>query len=231
MLVWGQPPPAVRGAKLRSFCTLQDLMTHSILDLLRNAVVHYGYWAVGAALLLENAGIPVPGETILLLASFLAYSQHELRLPWIIVVATIAATIGDNLGFALGLYGGRPLLARYQSIFRIRNETIIRGERLFAKYGGVTVFLARFVAGMRIIAGPLAGVLRMPWRKFLIFNFLGAVVWVSVISGAGYLFGQHFGRLEREIKLFDVVAVVCVLVIAAWLWWRNRRNGGAASAK
>ncbi len=84
-------------------------MSHSILDLLRNAVVHYGYWAVGAALLLENAGMPVPGETILLIASFLAYSEHELQLPWIIVVATIAATLGDNLGFALGIStaGGR----------------------------------------------------------------------------------------------------------------------------
>jgi len=182
-------------------------------------------------LLLENAGVPVPGETILLLASFLAYSQHELQLPWIIVVATIAATIGDNLGFALGLYGGRPLVARYQSLFRVRDTTLARGEALFAKYGAVTVFLARFVAGMRIIAGPMAGVLRMPWRKFLIFNFLGAAVWVSVISGAGYLFGRHFGRLERDIKRFDVVAVVCVLVLAAWLWWRNRRNGGAASPK
>ena len=78
-------------------------MTHSILDLLRNAVVHYGYWAVGLALLIENAGIPVPGETILLIASFLAYSEHDLQLSWIIVVATIAATIGDNLGFAIRL--------------------------------------------------------------------------------------------------------------------------------
>ena len=94
-------------------------MTHSILDFLRNAVVQYGYWAVGAALLAENAGIPAPGETILLLASFLAYSEHDLRLSWIIVVATIAATLGDNIGFALGNYGGRPLLIRYQAFFRI----------------------------------------------------------------------------------------------------------------
>ena len=88
-------------------------MTQAILDFLRNAVVEYGYWAVGLTLLAENAGIPVPGETILLLASFLAYSRQELQLPWIIVVATIAATIGDNLGFALGYYGGRWLLERY----------------------------------------------------------------------------------------------------------------------
>ena len=103
-------------------------MTHSILDLLRNAVVHYGYWAVGAALLLENAGVPVPGETILLLASFLAYSEHELQLPWIIVVATIAATLGDNLGFALGYYGGRPLLERYQALFRIQQSNADAGR-------------------------------------------------------------------------------------------------------
>ncbi len=205
-------------------------MTHSILDLLRNAVVQYGYWAVGGALLLENAGIPVPGETILLMASFLAYSEHDLRLSWIIVVATIAATLGDNLGFAIGYYGSRPLLARYQSIFRIQSTTLQRGENLFAKYGAVTVFFARFVFGMRIITGPLAGVLRMPWRRFLIFNFLGAALWVSVISSAGYLFGRRWQRLERDIQGFDIVVVVVVLAVAFFLWRRSRRNG-AASAK
>ncbi len=199
-------------------------MTHSILELLRNAVVQYGYWAVGVTLLLENAGVPVPGETILLLASFLAFSQHELQLPWIIVVATVAATLGDNLGFALGYYGGRPLLLRYQSIFRIHDKTIAQGESLFARFGAVTIFFARFVFGMRIIAGPMAGVLRMPWRKFLVFNFLGAAAWVTVISGAGYLFGQHWRRLERIIKRVDLSVVIVVVVLVVVWWWRNRRE-------
>ncbi len=205
-------------------------MNQSILELLRNAVVQYGYWAVGAALLLENAGVPAPGETMLLLASFLAYSQHQLELGWIIVVATIAATLGDNLGFALGYYGGRPLLARYQSIFRVRASSLEQGERLFARYGAVTVFFARFIFGMRIVAGPMAGVLRMPWRRFLLFNFLGAGIWVTVISSAGYLFGRHWHRLERVIKKVDIAAVIILLLVAAWLWWRNRR-GAATSAK
>lgn len=199
-------------------------MSHSILDLLRNAVVHYGYWAVGAALLLENAGVPLPGETILLLASFLAYSEHDLRLPWLIVVATLAATLGDNLGFALGHYGGRPLLARYQSFFRIQDKTLAQGERLFARYGAVTIFFARFIFGMRIIAGPMAGVLRMHWRKFALFNFLGAALWVSAICGAGYLFGQHWGRLERDLKRFDGIVAIVVVAVAAFLWWRGRRE-------
>jgi len=205
-------------------------MTQSVFELLRDAVVHYGYWAVGVALLLENAGIPMPGETILLLASFLAYSQHELQLWWIIVVATIAATIGDNLGFALGYYGGRPLFARYQSLFRIRASTLERGETLFARYGAVTIFFARFVFGMRIIAGPMAGVLRMPWRKFLVYNFLGATVWVSVISTAGYFFGRHWQKLERDLKRFDLVVVVVLLLVAGIWWWRNR-NGRRASGE
>ncbi|HEY3974838.1 MAG TPA: DedA family protein [Candidatus Sulfotelmatobacter sp.] len=199
-------------------------MSHSILDLLRNAVVHYGYWAVAVALLVENAGVPVPGETMLLLASFLAYSERDLRLPWIIVVATLAATVGDNLGYAVGYYGGRPLLVRYQAVFKIQQTMVARGEGLFARYGALTIFLARFVFGLRIIAGPLAGVLRMPWRKFTLFNFLGAGVWVTVISGAGYLFGRHLGRLERDIRRFDALAAGLVLIGLAWWWWRSRRR-------
>jgi membrane-associated protein len=158
-----------------------------------------------------------------LLASFLAYSEHDLRLPWIIVVATVAATVGDNLGFALGYYGGRPLLDRYQAFFRIRHTTVARGEELFARYGALTIFFARFVFGMRIIAGPLAGVLRMPWRKFSLFNFLGAGLWVTVISGVGYLFGRHWDRLEHVLKRFDLTVAVVVLLGAAFLWWRSRR--------
>jgi membrane-associated protein len=206
------------------FCNPTEIMTHSILDFLRNAVVAYGYWAVAAALLLENAGVPAPGETILLLASFLAYSQHELSLFWIIVVATGAATLGDNIGFALGYYGGRPLLSRYQSFFRIQDATVARGEDLFSRYGAVTIFFSRFVFGMRIIAGPMAGVLRMPWRRFLVFNFLGAGLWVTVISVAGYLFGQHWGRLERYVGRFDLLAATIAVLVLLFLWWRSRRK-------
>ena len=199
-------------------------MTHSILDFLRNAVVHYGYWAVGGALLVENAGIPVPGETILLISAFLAYSEHDLRLFWIIVVATIAATIGDNIGFGLGYFGGRRLLMRHQALFRIQERTLMSGEELFTRYGAITILFARFVFGMRIIAGPMAGVLRMPWRKFMLFNFVGAAVWVTVISGAGYLFGQHWPALEQGVKRLDASAALFVLAVVAFLWWRRWRR-------
>src|ERR1700692_111883 len=138
-------------------------MHHSIFDSLRTLIADYGYWAVALALLCESAGIPVPGEITLLLASFLAYSEHHLHLGWIIVVATCAATVGGDLGYAVGLYGGRPLLDRYQRVLRISPRLLQRGEEMFARYGEAAIFFARFIFGMRVFAGPLAGVLRMRW--------------------------------------------------------------------
>jgi membrane-associated protein len=202
-------------------------MTHHTLDLLRGALVHYGYWAVAGALLLENAGVPVPGETVLLLASFLAYAERDLRLGWIVVVGTLAATVGDNLGYAIGNYGGRPLLERYRNVFRIRDVELARGEKLFERYGSVTILFSRFVFGMRVIAGPLAGVLRMPWKRFVVFNFLGAALWVSGISLAGYFFGGNWRTLMHFIKRFDLALAVAFILVACIMWWKNRKVRGS----
>jgi membrane protein DedA with SNARE-associated domain len=202
-------------------------MTHHIFELLRGALVHYGYWAVAALLLLESAGVPLPGETILLLASFLAYSEHELQLPWVIVVGTVASTAGGEFGFALGRHGGRPLIERYRHLFSIRAETVERGDQLFERYGAATVFLARFIFGMRVLASLLAGALHMPWRKFFVFNFFGAAVWVTAICGAGYLFGGHWGRLAHDLRRFDLAVIIVVAVVALWFWWRSRKRNAS----
>lgn len=199
-------------------------MAQHILELLRGYLAHYGYWTVAVALLLENAGVPVPGETILLLASFLAYSEHHLHLGYIILVGMCAATIGDNLGFAIGHHGGRPLLERYQHIFHIPRRTLARGELLFRRYGAATIFVARFVVGMRIIAGPLAGVLRMDWRKFAIYNFLGAALWVSVVSSVGYFFGKFWDDLMRIMHGLNLVLLVVAIAVGVFLWWRWRES-------
>ncbi len=199
-----------------------------LLHHLREFVANYGYWAVAIALLCENAGLPVPGETALLFASFLAYSEHRLHLGWIIVVATVAATIGDNLGYAIGHYGGRPLLERFHKFFRVEPSTLARGEALFARYGSFTIFFARFVFGMRVVAGPLAGVLHMPWRAFVLFNFLGAVVWVTVIAGAGYLFGRHWRELVRILDRFSLAALIVACAVVLYLLWTRRARGSGA---
>ena len=199
-------------------------MGNTILDTLRGFIADYGYWAVALALLCENAGIPVPGETTLLLASFLAYSEQKLHLGWIILVATCAATLGDNLGYAIGHRGGRPLLDRYQHIFRIPRRTVARGESLFERYGAVTIFFARFIFGMRVIAGPLAGVLRMPWKTFAIFNLLGAALWVTIIAAVGYLFGRNWEMLMRVFRQFDLAVLAILAALLIFLWWRHRQQ-------
>jgi len=178
---------------------------------------------VGGALFLENMGLPVPGETILLLASFLAYSREELQLSYIILIGVCAATVGDNLGYAIGYRGGRPLLDRYRNVFRIRPDTIVQGERLFAQYGAVTIFFARFIFGLRVVAGPLAGVLRMPWKRFAIFNFLGALLWVSVIAAIGHKFGKHWDVLTEYVERFNLgfVIVAAVVIFVLWRWRRS----------
>ncbi len=190
-------------------------MGPTIFHTLREFVAEYGYWAVALALLCENAGIPVPGESTLLLASFLAYSEHRLHLGWIIVVATCAATLGDNIGYAIGHYGGRPLLDRYQRFFRIQPATLQRGEDLFAHYGAAAVFFARFIFG---------GVLRMRWRAFALFNVLGAALWVTCIASAGYLFGQHGRTLARAMQRFNIAVLIVAVAVVLYLWWRYRRQ-------
>ena len=197
-------------------------MLEQLYGVLREFFTTHGYWALALTLLLENAGIPLPGETMLLFASFLAFKHQELSLGLIIVIATAACTLGDNLGYWIGNRGGRPLLHRYQRVFRVSDERIARGEKMFERFGPVTVFFARFVFGMRVLAGPLAGVLRMPWRRFVLFNFLGAVSWVTVISCAGYFFGQHWRRLLRIVSQVNAVVFVAAVVVVLVVWWRYR---------
>jgi membrane protein DedA with SNARE-associated domain len=197
-------------------------MGERIFELLRAHFQHHGYLTVAGALLLENAGVPVPGESILLFASFLAFSEHELRLGWIIVVATVACTLGDNIGYAIGHHGGRPLLERWKHLFHVKQSHLERGERLFARFGPAAIFFARFLFGMRIIAGPLAGVLRMPWKEFALFNLLGAATWVTVISSAGYLFGQHWQALIRVLKEVDLGIFIVLALLVFGIWWRRK---------
>ena len=195
-----------------------------IFNITRNFLLEWGYWAVASGLVLENAGIPVPGETILILASVVSYNTHKLHLPWIVVVGTLAATTGDNIGYWIGRRGGRRLLERWKHLFRIRSEHIQSAENLIHRHGSIAIFFARFVAGARIIAGPLAGVLCMKWPRFVLFNFLGALVWVSVIATIGYVFGSQLDRLLVLLRDFNWIVLILVAATALFYCWRRRRS-------
>lgn len=188
----------------------------------------FGYWAVFFGVMLENAGLPVPGETILLFAAFLAY-EGDFYLPYVIAWAVFGATLGDNIGFLIGWRGGRPLLERYTRKSKHIHNRLVQAERFFARHGAWTVFIARFVTGLRVFAGPLAGALRMPWPRFLFFNFSGAVVWSIVISVVGYLFGSQWPLLFKLIKRVNLGLLVGVALVFYLLWRRHQKRQADAS--
>jgi membrane-associated protein len=193
-----------------------------LIGTIRQFIVDWGYLGVASGLLLENAGIPVPGETILILASVVAYSTHELSLPWIILVGSLAATAGDNIGYWIGRKGGRPLLERWKRFFRVEQKHIAAAEALIEKRGAIAIFLARFVTGARVIAGPLAGVLNMDWPRFALFNFLGAVTWVTVVASISYAFGSQLDRLLAFMKEANYIILIGVVVLVLIFWLRKR---------
>jgi membrane-associated protein len=182
---------------------------------------HWGYWTVLVGIMLESAGIPVPGETILIIASTLAASSHQLNIFIVAAIAIAAATVGDNLGFAAGRHAGRPLLLRYRRIFHISPEVIRKGEQLVQRRGTVAVFFARFIAGLRFLAGPLAGILHMPWRRFLVSNFLGAIAWVATFSSLAYFFGP---KLKTALENSGWALAIPIVAVAAFYFWRSRRK-------
>ena len=198
-------------------------MGKEILHLLGSILAHYGYAAVAVILLLENLGLPLPGESVLLLAGFLAASQQRFTLASIIAVGVLATTTGSLLGYLAGHHGGRPLLVRYQRSLHLSDASLQKGEKLFARYGAVAIVLGRFVAGLRIFAGPIAGVLRMRWESFLFFSFLGSVLWVSAVSCVAFFFGQHWSRLLHLMGRLNIVFAIAAVVLLLLFWWRETR--------
>lgn len=197
-------------------------MGKEIFHILSSALAHYGYSAIAVILLLENLRLPLPGETVLLLAGFLAASQHRFTLSSVILIGVISTTAGSLLGYLVGHHGGRPLLARYQRTLRLTDAALQKGEDLFARYGATAVLLGRFGAGLRILVGPLAGVLRMRWETFLFFSFLGSVLWVSVVSSAAFFFGHHWNKLLYLMGRLNVAFATIALVLIALFWLKER---------
>jgi len=188
----------------------------------------YGYWTVFFGVMLENAGIPVPGETVLLFAGFLAYHGH-LRLGRAILTAIVGATIGDSLGYLIGHVGGTALISRLRGRFFMSERRYDRAQRLVLKHGYWAVFVARFITGLRMLAGPFAGAFLMPYPRFLMFNFAGAVVWAIVIGGVGFVFGSNWARLVHLFKEADLTILVIVaggLAIAGVIHLRRQKKAG-----
>jgi membrane protein DedA with SNARE-associated domain len=188
-------------------------------------VEHFGYLIVFLGVGIESLGVPVPGETVLIIGAVLA-AQGHLQ-PWAVAAVAVAgAVIGDNIGYYIGRRWGHRLI-RMRGLRRIYDpRRIAVAERFFAKHGWTAVFFGRFIAILRIFAGPLAGMHKMPWTHFVIANLSGAVVWVAAVVTAGLLVG---GNLDRIIQLvsragYIGLGLAVVLVITFFVLHRVRHN-------
>jgi membrane protein DedA with SNARE-associated domain len=181
---------------------------------------HWALVLLFALLFLESFGLPLPGETALIACSVLA-SQGALSIVWVIVVAILAAILGDNLGYWTARKGGRGLLLRYSLTRRYAERYLPRGERFFAKHGGKTVFIGRFVAVLRVTAAWIAGLSHMPWWRFLFWNAAGAIVWATTVALVSYYVGSAAAKAIGTYGLFAaggaIVLAALGFIVVKWL--------------
>jgi membrane protein DedA with SNARE-associated domain len=185
-----------------------------ILANLAPVLDHYGYLAVGGFITLEDFGIPVPGETILIAAAVYA-GAGKLNVFVVGLVAVLAAIVGDNIGYAIGFFGGRALVLRFGKYVRLTDERLDKAEAFFARYGGVVVAGARFIEGLRQANGIVAGISRMAWPRFLAFNALGAVLWVGVWTSVGYLAGSNITPIYNGVTRSSLYLLIALAVLIA----------------
>lgn len=173
-----------------------------------------GYPSAGLGILIESAGVPFPGEALLLAAAAWAAARHHSILL-VILFAFLGATAGADIGYVLGYRGGRPFVERFGATFRIRPEHIARAELFFARHGDKAVLLARFVLGLRTWGSMLAGMARMPFWRFQAFSALGGLLWASGIGIAGYVLGSNLGLLETIVRDIGVggLVILCLIVL------------------
>jgi membrane protein DedA with SNARE-associated domain len=203
----------------------------NILGLLQNALNMLGYPAVVLFVMIESSGIPFPGETMLLLASFYAAVDGQLQIPIVIACAALGAIIGDNIGYQVGRTGGKAIVEKYGHYVFIKPQHLERAEKFFAKHGDKTVFFGRFVAVLRAWAAFLAGVNQMNRRTFFIYNAAGGIVWATIYGLLGYFAGRafhdNFAKLEHLASTitWTLTGIIVVgAVVAITVFYRRRKQ-------
>ncbi|ANP52637.1 membrane protein DedA with SNARE-associated domain [Streptomyces griseochromogenes] len=181
---------------------------------------HYGYWAVGAVVLVEDFGVPAPGETILVAAGVYA-GAGRLNIVAVAAVAFGAAVLGDNIGYLVGHSGGRAFVHRWGRYVLLTPERFQEAEDFFGRHGGKIVTVARFIEGLRQANGIVAGTTGMPWRRFLAFNALGAALWVGLWASLAYLVGSHVTTVYDDVTRYQLYALVAAGVLLAALVVRH----------
>jgi membrane protein DedA with SNARE-associated domain len=181
----------------------------------------YGYLAVFVFVGVEGLGIPIPGETMLVTAAIYSGTTGRLSIFWVIVASSAGAIVGNNIGYVIGRTGGYSLLRRYGRYIGLEENRLRLGQYLFDKHGSKVVFFGRFIAVLRIFAAFLAGVNRMHWRRFLMFNAAGGIIWSTIYGVAAFLLGKQLLQLSGRVDLAIAVVGVAVIVVVIVFLRRN----------
>ena len=203
-----------------------------VLHALEPTLNHYGYLAIAGLVLLEDFGVPVPGETVLILGAVYA-GTGRLSIILVVLLGFLGAVIGDNIGFAVGHFGGRRLVEKYGRYIFLTPERLDEATGFFERHGGKVVTIARFVEGLRQANGIIAGISGMHWAKFLAFNALGAALWVGVWSAIGYFSGNHITSIYNTASRYSTYLAIAIAVLTiAFISRRllNRRRARQAES-
>ena len=183
-------------------------------------IAHYGYIAIFVIITLESAGLPLPGETVLLTAAAYAGSTGNINIVLVVAIAATAAILGDNAGYWVGRRWGLPLLLRKGHLIGLDHGRLKLGQYLFRRHGGKIVFFGRFTAMLRAYAAVLAGVNKLDARRFMAFNALGGVAWASIMGFGAYLCGRSIENVMGPVGL-GLLAFVLLGAVALWLFMRR----------
>lgn len=198
-------------------------MDHGSFGGIAHYIEHYGYLAVALGILLEDFGLPTPGETLLITGAISA-STGAINIYVLLLLAWTGAVIGDNIGYAIGHFGGHHLMTRYGGRIGITNDRLKQVEAFFERYGGWVIVFARFVIILRQLNGIVAGTLGMHWLHFLALNALGAALWVGFWGILAYWLGKgvqvYVHEFHQATPLLSALALVFFAAGAGYLWWR-----------
>jgi membrane protein DedA with SNARE-associated domain len=202
-----------------------------VLGDLLHLIGRYGYLVVFFGVMLESAGVPLPGETVLIAAGALVH-RGILDPADVLFFGIFGAITGDQIGYWIGRRGGRPFVLRWGRYLLVTRERLAQAESFFDRHGGRAVFFARFVAGLRIFGALVAGISRMPWGRFALYNALGGTVWATAAVSLGYFLWASISLVEHWVgraSLLLVAALVLVLLLR-WVYRRATRGTGPGGA-
>ncbi|HSZ69374.1 MAG TPA: DedA family protein [Solirubrobacteraceae bacterium] len=187
-----------------------------------------GYPLLILLVMAESGGIPVPGETALIVGGVLA-SQGQLKIGFVIAAAAAGAIVGDNIGYQIGRRGGRWLLERPGPFYAHRLRVLAMGGPFFERHGPKAVFFGRFILGLRTWASWLAGANHMRWRTFFMWNALGGICWATGVGLIAYFLGTSAGNLITSFGIYGLIAVL-IAAVSAFVWHRRHRRAQALAA-